>query len=181
MRRNLIVAMSPSRVIGRGGGLPWRLSADLKRFKSLTMGHPLIMGRKTFDSIGVALPGRTSIVLTRGESSFPAGVLTAASLAAALALAAGATEAFVIGGGQIYQQAAPLVDRLYITWVESELAGDAYFPNLDLSHWRLVEESSHPADAKNEFPHRFCVYDRVSPALPADVQPFPFKRNPAIP
>ena len=114
MRISLIVAMSENRVIGRGGGLPWRLSADLKRFKHLTMGHHLIMGRKTFESIGRVLPGRTSIVVTRQTDYRAAGVVVARSLSEALHIAAtaGDDEAFVIGGGEIYRQILPSADQL---------------------------------------------------------------------
>lgn len=173
--------MTRPRVIGRGGQLPWRLSADLKRFKRMTMGHHLIMGRKTFKSIGRALPGRTSIVLSRNptpdlvaaavESSLdslsaggiePAKVLLADSLDEALDLARSDEEVFVIGGGEVYRIALPRVQRLHITWVDADVAGDTYFPDLDLSEWRLVSQEEQPADARNEYPHRFAVYDRIA-------------------
>lgn len=160
-RLSLIVAMSQNRVIGRAGGLPWRLSADLQRFKSLTMGHHLVMGRKTFDSIGRALPGRTSIVITRQTAwQPPAGVLVAHDLAAALALAATDEELFVIGGGEIYRLALPQAERLYLTLVEAEIDGDTFFPEFAPSQWSLASDTPHPADAKNEYPHRFRVYER---------------------
>lgn len=173
--------MTRPRVIGRGGQLPWRLSADLKRFKRMTMGHHLIMGRKTFKSIGRALPGRTSIVLSRNptpdlvaaavESSLdslsaggiePAKVLLADSLDEALDLARSDEEVFVIGGGEVYRIALPRVQRLHITWVDADVAGDTYFPDLDLSEWRLVSQEEQPADARNEYPYRFAVYDRIA-------------------
>lgn len=166
MLRSLIVALTPAGVIGRGGALPWRLSADLVRFKQITMGHHLIMGRKTYDSIGKPLPGRTTIVITRQPESLrrtmPPEVLLADSIAAAFQLAASDSETFLIGGGEIFQAALPLVDRLYVTWVDAEVAGDTYFPALDLIAWKLVSEEAIAADAKNEFPTRFCIYDRVS-------------------
>ena len=163
-RISLIVAMAQNQVIGRGGSLPWRLSADLKRFKTLTMGHSLAMGRKTFESIGRALPGRTSIVITR-QADYCArpGVLVAPSLNSAIELAADDTELFVIGGGEIYRLAVPLAERMYVTLVDAEVAGDTFFPEVNLTEWRLVEQSHHAADEKNEYPHRFCIYERPRP------------------
>lgn len=166
MRLSLIVAHAPNRVIGNAGGLPWRLSSDLKRFKSLTMGHHLIMGRKTYDSIGKPLPGRTSIVLTRtppqaqGETN--SGVLYASTLKDAISLASGDDEAFVIGGGDIYRQALPLVDRLYLTLVDADVDGDTYFPAIELSEWKQSHQESCPAAEKDQFPHQFLILDRVA-------------------
>jgi dihydrofolate reductase len=162
MRLSLIVAMSWNRVIGRDGGLPWHLSADLQRFKRLTIGHSIIMGRKTFNSIGRLLPQRISIVITRQENYQPAGVLVAHSLQEALEMAKPSSEAFVIGGEQIFRTALPSATRLHITEVQADVAGDTLFPSYDEKQWRLVEESSHPADAKNDYPVRFLVYDRVA-------------------
>jgi dihydrofolate reductase len=160
----ILVAMSPGRAIGRAGELPWRLSADLQRFKRLTMGHAIVMGRKTLESIGRALPGRSSIVITRQtDYQPPAGVLVAHDLPAALRLAAADDEIFIIGGGEIYHLALPLADRLYLTLVEAEIAGDTFFPDVDLSQWRLTQETHHAADERNEHPHWFRVYER--PAL----------------
>jgi dihydrofolate reductase len=160
MRLSLIVAVARNGVIGRQGQLPWRLSADLKRFKSLTMGHHLIMGRKTFDSLnGRELPGRVTIVLTR-SGQIPSHVKQVASLDDALHLAAGDQEVFVIGGSEIFALALPRADRLYITWVEADVEGDVHLPPIDLADWRLLEETAVLADAKNEYPTRYCVYDR---------------------
>jgi dihydrofolate reductase len=167
-RVSIIVAMANRHVMGRGGRLPWRLSADLKRFKALTMGHHLIMGRKTFESIGRPLPGRTSIVLTRQPVPEPAqkfgasDVLTAASLDEALRQAQGDDEVFVVGGAEIYALALPRVERLYVTWVDADVEGDTFFPELDCREWRLVSEEPHSADANNEHPTRFAVYDRIT-------------------
>ena len=169
-RLSIIVATTKNGVIGRGGKLPWRLSADLKRFKALTMGHHLIMGRKTFESIGRQLPGRTTIVMTRqpaGELATHAsmtGVLAAASLDEALFQAAGDDELFVVGGAEIYALALPRADRLYVTWVDAGVEGDTFYPEIEWSTWRLVSEETHPADARNEHPTRFAVYDRIQPA-----------------
>lgn len=162
MKLSILVAMSHGRVIGRDGQLPWRLSADLQRFKRVTMGHPIIMGRKTFESIGRPLPGRQSIVITRQSDYRAEGVQVVSSLPEALRIAATASaEAFVVGGAQIYSLALPLADRLYITLVEADTAGDTFFPEWNSGTWRMVEENQHPADAKNSFGMRFQVYDRI--------------------
>jgi len=164
MRLSLIVAMARNRVIGLDGGLPWRLSADLRRFKSLTMGHHLIMGRKTYDSLGRPLPGRTSIVLTR-QANFVAadGVLLARDLdqAIALASAGGDDEAFVIGGAEIYRLALPRCDRLHVTRVAADVAGDTWFADWDESQWRLEASEPHFADEKNQYDFTFETYSRV--------------------
>ena len=136
--------MARNRVIGRDNQLPWRLPEDLKRFKALTMGHPIVMGRKTFESIGKALPGRLNLVVTRGPWSGPAGAdgpFPCGSLDAAIerARATGTAEAFVIGGGQIYELALPLADRLYLTLVDGEHEGDAFFPKWDEAAFSEVE------------------------------------------
>src|SRR5438105_11743009 len=162
MRLSLIVAMTRSGVIGRGGQLPWKLSADLKRFKSLTMGHHLIMGRKTFESLGRALPGRTSIVVTQQRDyRLPAGVVLAHGLEQAIGMAVGDGEPFVIGGGQIFSQSLSRADRMYVTWVEAEIAGETTFPAWDRANWRLVSSERHSADDKNEYDTTFCIYDRT--------------------
>jgi dihydrofolate reductase len=162
MTISLIVAMSRNRVIGRDNRLPWRLPADLRRFQHLTMGHCLIMGRKTYESIGRPLPGRTIIVLTRQANYAPPGVLVAHTLEEALALARG-EEVFIAGGAHVYQQAVALADRLYLTLIEEDIAGDASFPPLDESEWQLVSDQPHDADATNPYPYRFLVYERKRP------------------
>jgi dihydrofolate reductase len=170
MRRSLIVAMTPQFVIGRSGDMPWKLSADLQRFKKLTMGHHLLMGRKTYESIGRPLPGRTTIIITRqanylASAELPVELPTvklAGSLAEAFALAGPDEEAFVVGGGDVYRQALPLVDRVYATWVNAELTGDTYFPSFPGNQWREVESQTFPADERNEYSTRFVIYDRIS-------------------
>ena len=158
----MIVAMTRGGMIGRAGGLPWRLSADLKRFKALTMGHHLIMGRKTYESLGRPLPGRTSVVITRQSNwSAEPAVRIAASLQAALEIAARDSEPFVIGGGEIFRLALPWANRLYVTWVESDVPGDTHFPPWNAAEWRLMAAQPHPADAKNEYDTTFCTYDRL--------------------
>ncbi|MBS1811398.1 MAG: dihydrofolate reductase [Acidobacteria bacterium] len=160
---SIIVAMGRNRAIGFQNTLPWRLSADLQRFKQLTMGHHMIMGRKTYESIGRPLPGRTSIIITR-QSDFQAeGCLIAHSFDAAVELARtrGEQEAFVIGGAEIYAQALPMTDRLYLTLVEVVPEADAFFPALDESEWERSEETFVAADEKNQYDSRFVLLRRV--------------------
>jgi dihydrofolate reductase len=160
MQISLIVAAAENDVIGRAGRLPWRLPADLRHFKQLTMGHHLIMGRKTFESIGRPLPGRTSIVLSRRQD-FPAPeVLLAGSLDEALRRAGGDGEVFIVGGADVYRQALPLADRIYLTRVHADIAGDTYFPALPPGQWVLRESRRQAADAKNEYDYSFLLYER---------------------
>jgi dihydrofolate reductase len=165
-RVSLIVAMTRSGLIGRGGTLPWRLPADLARFKSLTMGHHLLMGRKTFESLGRVLPGRTTVVITRQPSyQPPPGVLVAASLDEALQLASADAEPFIIGGGEIFELALPRADRLYVTWVEADIPGDTFFPPWRPDDWTLRESSCVAADDRNAQPTTFAIYDRPDPSM----------------
>lgn len=127
---SIIAAMASNGVIGRDGGLPWNLPEDLRRFRELTTGHTIIMGRKTYESIGRPLPGRRNIVVTRQPRFSAQGVLTAGSLQAALALTAGENEVFICGGGEIYRQALPLADRIYLTFLDSPWPGDTFFPEI---------------------------------------------------
>lgn len=141
---SIIVAVAgKNRVIGKRGSLPWYIPAELKRFKEITMGHPIIMGRKTHESIGKALPGRTNIIVTRGKGEGESEITIANSLEEAVRKAStspGSEEVFVIGGGQIYEQALPLADKLYLTYIDKEIEGDVFFP--DYSEFkRLVSES----------------------------------------
>ncbi len=160
-----IVAVSENFVIGRQNDLPWHLPADLKRFKRLTMGHHIVMGRKTYDSIGRPLPGRTSVVVTRDATYRPPGaesgdVLVVASLDAALERVAVDDEAFIIGGESIFRLALPVVECLYLTLVHAAVDGDVYFPGESLADWMLVSEEAHPADERHEYPYSFRVYSR---------------------
>jgi len=163
MKLSLIVAVAENGVIGSGGDLPWRLPKDLKAFKRRTIGHTIIMGRKTYDSIGHPLPKRRSIVLTRQENFAIEGVDIARGLEEALEMVAGEEEAFVIGGGEIYRQALPLADRLYLTQVHAEIEGDTTFPEIDPCAWSLLEEEGHPADEKHSHPFTFRTYERQDP------------------
>ncbi|MEQ8814577.1 MAG: dihydrofolate reductase [Thalassobaculum sp.] len=144
----VVAAVARNHVIGAAGDLPWRLPADLRRFKAITVGKPMVMGRKTYESIGRPLPGRRIIVVTRDPSWSAQGAETAASLEAALEMArTGAPEEIVIGGGgEIYAQALPLADRLRLTWVEAEPPGDALFPEVDPRMWRETAREPHPAE-----------------------------------
>jgi dihydrofolate reductase len=147
MKLSLIVAVSRNNVIGINNQLPWHLPEDLRYFKSVTMGKPIVMGRKTYDSIGRALPGRTNIVITRDEAWSAPGVEVAQTLERALKLAeqaceaAGASEVMVIGGEQIYRMTIDFADRLYLTQVEAEVEGDAFFPEISSEAWHQVEVS----------------------------------------
>jgi dihydrofolate reductase len=163
MTVSLIVAVSSNGVIGRDGGLPWHLPADLKHFKCTTMGHHLIIGRRTWEEVGKPLPGRTMVVVTRSRSFAPAGVEVVCSVERALELAAEDDEPFIGGGSQIYRiaLARDLVDRVYLTRIHAEVEGDTFFPEFDLDDWELVSEEHHEADEKNEFPFSFLVYERT--------------------
>jgi len=160
MRISLIVALARNRVIGRDNQLPWRLSADLQHFKGLTMGKPIVMGRKTYESIGRPLPGRTNIVVTRDSSFSAAGCRVVHSIDEALVAAGGADEVMIMGGENLYSQLLPRADRLYLTEVQADVSGDAWFPEFDQTQWQELERESHRADEKNEFDYDFVVLTR---------------------
>lgn len=162
MRVTLIAAVAENGTIGRGGALPWHLSADLRRFKRLTLGHHLVVGRKTFEAIGRPLAGRKMVVVTRRRTYRPDGVEVAGSLEEALerAAAAGEDEVFIAGGGEIYRQSLPLAQRLHLTRVHARIPGDTRFPPLDETAWEMVEREDHAADEKNPYPYSFLVYER---------------------
>ena len=157
-----IWAMTRNRVIGRGGDLPWRLPDDQRFFRRTTLGKPIIMGRKTFDEIGRPLPKRRNIVLSRREVATE-GVDVARDLESALALAKSDApeEAFIIGGAQIYALALPMLDRLYMTLIDTELEGDTWFPEFDLANWREVQRKDHPADDRHAWPFTISVFERA--------------------
>lgn len=156
----LVAAMDRNRVIGKDGAMPWHLPADLAHFKALTMGCPMLMGRKTFQAIGRALPGRTSIVLSRSPVELPSGVGRADSLEDAL-VAAGSDRVMVIGGGEIYRQTLPLATTLELTFVDTEVAGDTWFPDWDPAEWELRATSVRPADQQNPFRMVFSTFRRI--------------------
>ena len=157
----LIAALARNRTIGRGNAMPWRLSEDLRRFKRLTLGHAVIMGRKTFESIGSPLPGRDNIVITRSRDWSPPGCAVVHSLDAALASVESRGEAFVIGGAQIYALAMPLAQRLYLTEIERDFDGDAFFPEYDRSAWREVSRERRLAGGAEGFGYAFVEYERA--------------------
>lgn len=157
---SLIVAASTNNVIGVQGELPWRLSDDLKRFKALTMGKPIVMGRLTWESIGRPLPGRKNIVISRNSDFDAPGCEVVASPAAALRAAGDADEVMIVGGGQIYDLFLPKAGRLYLTRVHTEVEGDAWFPDLDPGAWTLVNVESRAASDGNEFDFDFRTYER---------------------
>lgn len=159
----LIAAVARNGVIGRDGRLPWRLRTDLRRFRRLTLGHPVIMGRKTWDAIGGPLPGRRSVVVSRRCGLVLAGAEVATSLEEALAVVAGDPEAFCIGGAQLYAEALPCCARIYLTWVEAEVAGDVHFPVVEWSDWQALSEKRVPAGDLDEHPTTFVVYERRPP------------------
>jgi dihydrofolate reductase len=148
---SLIVAASTNNVIGNDGELPWRLSDDLKRFKAVTMGKPIVMGRKTFESIGRPLPGRQNIVITRQEGFVADGCDVVQSTAEAVAVAGAADEMMVIGGSQIYAAFLPIADRVYLTRVHAEVEGDAFFPSLDEAVWQESASRIYDADESNDY------------------------------
>ncbi len=160
MRLSAIAAMAANRVIGAHNQLPWRLPADLARFKRLTMGHTLLMGRKTYESIGRPLPGRTFIVVTRQQGYAPQGVQVAHTVNEALARAQGEDEVFIAGGAELYAQTLDRWDRLYLTRIERDFPGDTYFPKVDLSGWTLTEQEHHPASRPEDLPYTFLTYER---------------------
>ncbi len=164
---SLVAALARNRVIGVGNRLPWRLPEDLQRFKRLTLGAPVIMGRRTHESIGRALPGRRNIVVTRARAARWEGCVVAHSLDEALAAATGAAEAFVIGGAELYAQALPRADRLYLTLIDADYAGDAWFPELDPAGWRELERRA--AVGAGGLGYAFVTYERNrKPRMNAD-------------
>ncbi len=158
-----IVAMSENRVIGKDNKLPWHLPADLKHFKEITTGHFIIMGRKTFESIGKSLPNRTNIVLSRDGTFQALGCQTLGSIDDAIdqAKSAQQDEIFIIGGAEIYRQLLPNVKRLYLTIVHSHFDGDAWFPELNAAEWREVSRERHPPDEKNMYAYTFVIMERM--------------------
>ncbi len=161
-RVSIIVAMARNRVIGAGGTLPWHLPADLRHFRSVTMGKPIIMGRRTHESIGRPLPGRHNIVVSRREDFRPAeGCSRALSLAHALEIAGAVEEAMVVGGAALYLEALERARRIYLTEVHVEVAGDVWFPSFDREAWREVERLDRAADEANPHPHSFVLLERA--------------------
>ena len=163
MRINAIVATDQKGIIGKAGDIPWYLPADLKYFKRTTMGYPVIMGRKTYESIGRPLPKRTNLVLTRDPFYMSTGVVVLHSLQEALEHPAclESEEVFIIGGGELYRQSLGVTERVFLTRVATEIeGGDAFFPELDLAEWELIHEQEHKADERNELDYVFQTWER---------------------
>ncbi|MHC4101540.1 MAG: dihydrofolate reductase, partial [Planctomycetota bacterium] len=162
MRVTLIAAMAENRVIGRDNALPWHLPDDLARFKQRTEGHVVIMGRRTFESVGRPLPNRRSIVITRKHDYHPPGAEIARSLEEALERARETKqdEVFILGGAEIYTVALPEVDRLELTIVHADVSGDTLFPECDLDEWSLIDEQRHEADPRHAYAFSFRTYER---------------------
>jgi dihydrofolate reductase len=164
---SLVAAMAENRVIGRGGGLPWRLPDDMRHFKQLTVDHTVIMGRRTFEEIKRPLDNRRNVVISRNPDFRPHGVTVVPSLKEAIALGATEDEVFVIGGGEIYRLALPLADRLYLTVVHAHPEGDTTFPPFEEAEWALVQETFHPADARHQHAFTIRTYHRIRSPAPA--------------
>jgi dihydrofolate reductase len=167
LRIALIWAMARNRVIGRDNDLPWHLPKDLKHFMRTTVGHPVIMGRRTFESMNAPLPRRTNIVVTRNPDYRPAGALVAADLDAALALAkadcaaTGKDTIFIAGGAEIYRLGLAIATHLIVTEIDAEFDGDTFFPEYDPADWRCVEREDHPADAEHAWRFSIAVWERI--------------------
>ena len=160
MQISIVVAASANNVIGVDGQLPWRLPEDLQHFKQITMGKPMIMGRTTYESIGRALPGRQSIVLSRQAGFEAEGCDVVETIEDAIAAAGDAEEVMIIGGGEIYRQFLPQVDRIYLTRVQAEVDGDTLFPEIELDEWEVVAVEEYPAGDEREFGFEIETLDR---------------------
>ena len=157
---SIIVAISANNAIGKDNQLLWHLPADLKHFKEITSGHPIIMGRKTYDSIGRPLPNRRNIVITRNKELGIAGVEVVSSIAEAISLCANENEVFIIGGAEIYKHALPLTDCIYLTVVHQQYEADAFFPELNENEWTTIHQEYHEADEKNSVAYTFSTLER---------------------
>jgi len=161
-RVSLIVAMAKNRVIGADGKIPWHLPNELQLFKRVTMGHHIIMGRKTFESIGRLLPGRTTVIVTRQRDYTVPGAVITHSLEEAVTRCAGDSEIFIIGGGELYRAAMPLADRIYLTVVDAEPAGDTRMPEFDPASWKPGSTEQFHRDERHAHDYRFEIHDRVA-------------------
>lgn len=159
---SIIVAMGENRVIGKDNDMPWHLPNDLRYFKERTLGHTIIMGRKTFESLGRVLPNRKHVVITRSDVQFPEGVEVIKSIDEIIEYANNQTqeEVFIIGGGEIFKQMLPHVDRLYVTLIQKNFTGDVYFPKIDVKKWELVEKTVGLKDKANPYDYEFLVYEQ---------------------
>ena len=157
---SVIVAMAQNGVIGCANTLPWRLPEDLKRFRAFTLNKPILMGRKTFESLGHPLPGRANLVMTRDRGWFSHGVIIVHSVEEALVQAAASDEVVAIGGAQIYRLVLPFARRIYLTHVHADVPGDTYFPDFDATQWADIDCSTHPADDEHAYPVTFVTLER---------------------
>ena len=160
MRITLIAAVSENGVIGRGNALPWHLPADLQRFKRLTTGHAVVMGRKTWESIRRPLPHRRNIVISGSPGFTATGATVVPSFEAAIDAARDLSQLFAIGGSRVFEAALPFTDRLELTRVHAQVPGDAFFPKLEISEWKRVAEERHPADDQHAYPFSFLTYEK---------------------
>ena len=158
---SLIAAMDENRLIGKNNDLPWRLPADLAYFKKVTMDHTVVMGRKTFESIGKPLPGRENVIVTSQQDYKVEGATVVHSIDELLALDTNSKELFIIGGAHLYEQNLPYADRLYLTEIQEQFEGDAYFPAFNQSEWNVISKEQGVKDEKNPYPYFFTVYERM--------------------
>ncbi|MBV8253201.1 MAG: dihydrofolate reductase [Chitinophaga sp.] len=160
---SIIVAASENNAIGINGQLPWRIADDMKYFKDTTTGKPIVMGRKTFESLGKPLPNRPNIVITRQMDYAPVGTIVVDSLQAGLdrAKTYDVQEVFITGGGEIFEQAMDITDRIYMTRVYAVVPGDAFFPEIDGNKWELVSDERHEADERNQYPFSFQIWEKI--------------------
>ena len=157
---SIIVALSENNVVGRENKLPWRLSADLKRLKSLTMGHHIIMGRKTWESLGKPLPGRINVVISSDKNFYAPGAVLVNSLKQAIYISIDDEEKFIFGGGLVFKEALPFVDKIYMTRVHKIVAGDVFFPAINMDEWKEISKEDFKADEKNEYDFSFVTLVR---------------------
>ena len=157
---SFIAAMGKNRVIGKDNSLPWKLPADMKHFHDLTVGKPIIMGRKTFESIGKPLPNRTNIIITRDQNYKAEGCIVVHSADEALKAAGNVEEIMVIGGSQIYKEFLPKANKMYLTFIDAEFEGDAYFLEYKIEEWKETSYEEHERDAENQYDYRFVVLER---------------------
>ena len=157
---SIIVAVSENNVVGSENKLPWKLSADLKRLKALTMGHHIIMGRKTWESLGHPLPGRTNVIITTNKNYIADGGIVVHSLSEALKVSSQDDEIFIFGGGKIFKEALSLVKKIYMTKVHSNVAGDTFFPSIDLNEWNETARENYKADEKNQYDYSFITLEK---------------------
>lgn len=160
-RLSLIVAMAKNRVIGAGNRIPWHLPNELRHFKRLTMGHHIVMGRRTYESINRLLPGRTTVIVTRRPDYSVPGAIVAHSVPEALAACRDDDEVFVIGGADLFRETLPIADRLYLTIVDAEPEGDTFMPEVEMRDWREIQSEDFPADDKHAHAYRFTAYERA--------------------